>query len=194
MSLINTINFLPEVFRSPTNQRFLGATLDHLYQPDDNQPINGYIGRTFSPTYKVNDNYLSEITTERKNYQLEASVTVTDKNRNVFFNSGYVDLLNAIRSYGGITTNQQRLFSSSGYSFNGHFNYDKFVNYYDYYWLPDGPAAVPVSANGVSYSGTYKVTRNTAINGYIFSNSGTHPNTQLTLARGGVYTFEVDQP
>ena len=194
MSLINTINFLPEVFRSPTNQRFLGATLDHLYQPDDNQPINGYIGRTFSPTYKVDDNYLSEITAERKNYQLEASVTVTDKNRNVLFNSGYVDLLNAIRSYGGITTNQQRLFSSSSYSFNGHFNYDKFVNYYDYYWLPDGPAAVPVSANGVSYSGTYKVTRNTAINGYIFSNSGTHPNTQLTLARGGVYTFEVDQP
>ena len=194
MSLINTINFLPEVFRTPTNQRFLGATLDQLYQPDQNFPINGYIGRTLSPTYKADDNYLPESSNERKNYQLEASVVVTDDKKNIVFNTGYIDLLHGIRNYGGLTNNQQRLFSSKSYSYDGHFDYDKFINYYDYYWLPDGPDPVEISANDVPYRNTYKVTRNTSVGGYVFTGTGTHPNVQLTLARGGVYTFDIDQP
>ena len=194
MSLINTINFLPEVFRSSTNQRFLGATMDQLFQPAGNFPINGYIGRTFSSTYKAHDNYLPESTLRRKNYQLEPSVVITDDDNHVLFNAGFTDLLNGIRSNGGVTNNQQRLFSSQSYSYDGHFDYDKFVNYYNYYWLPDGPAPVTVSASNVPYRNTYTVTRNTSVGGYVFTGTGTHPNIQLTLARGGTYTFNINQP
>lgn len=193
MALTNTINFLPAVFRSATNQRFLGATMDQLTTDSINVPLNGYIGRTFAPTYKLGDNYVPELNELRGNYQLEPSVVVTDESNNIEFNTGYIDLLNSIKSYGGLTDNQQRLFSSESYSYDGHFDYDKFVNYYNYYWLPNGPAAVAVYSNQAPYQADYTVTRNTAVGGYVFTALGYQPNTQLTLVRGGTYTFNVDQ-
>lgn len=194
MALFNTIDFLPSVFRSSTNQKFLGATMDQLVTDAVNIPLHGYIGRTTAPTYKVTDNYVPESTAQRQHYQLEAGVAITDKNKNILSNNNYLDLLHGLNSNGSLTSNQQRLFSSTLYNYDGKFDYDKFVNYYNYYWLPNGPAPVTVSANNTPYSGNYTVTRDTALNGYIISGFGTHPNTQLTLARGGTYTFSVSQP
>ena len=201
MALFNTINFLPSVFQTVTNQRFLGATMDQLITDAVNVPTDGYIGRTFAPTYQLGDNYVPEPNALRKNYQLEASVVVTNKNNNIEFNAGFIDLLNSLYANGGLVNNQQRLFAGDKYNYDGHFDYDKFVNYYNYYWLPNGPldadgnpTSVSVSAAGTPYSATYKVTRNTALGGYVFSGLGTQPNLPLTLARGGTYQFVVDQP
>ena len=71
MALFNTINFLPTIFRTPTNQRFLGATMDQLVTDPVTVPVNGFIGRRLAPTFKVGDNYVPEPTEQRKNYQLE---------------------------------------------------------------------------------------------------------------------------
>ena len=198
MALLNTINFLPQVFQTSTNQRFLGATMDQLFTGAVNQPINGYVGRRFAPTYKLGDNYVPEANPLRKYYQLEAGVVVTDDNKNIKFNAGYIDLLNSIKNYAGSatnsTSNHQRLFTSESYNFDGHFDYDKFVNYYDYYWLPNGPASVAISVSNIPYQATYTVERNTAVSGYTFAGKGPHANNQLTLVRGGTYTFEINQP
>ena len=43
MAQIQTVNFLPEAFRTPTNQKFLNATLDQLVTQPDLRNINGYI-------------------------------------------------------------------------------------------------------------------------------------------------------
>ena len=194
MSLLNTINFLPSTFRTSTNQRFFGATLDQLIAPVANTPLNGYIGRKFAPTYKLGDNYVPEQSTVRQNYQLEPSVVIKDASKNILFNSNYIDFLNSIYTHSGLNDNHQRLTKSDTYNYDGHFDYDKFVNYYNYYWLPDGPAAVNVYANQVPYQRDFTVTRNTNINGYVFTGFSSHPNVDLTLARGGSYTFTVDQP
>lgn len=194
MALTNTINFLPEIFRSETNQRFLGATMDQLTTDAVNVPINGYIGRTFAPTYKLGDNYVPETTRERSNYQLEPSVVIKNDAGDILLNSGYLDVLQSIKNKGGFATNHQRLFESDYYNYDGHFDYDKFVNYSNYYWLPNGPESVTVSSGATPLIADYVVTRNLAVNGYTFSETGGHPNTQLTLARGGTYTFTVNQP
>ena len=193
MALYNTINFLPEIFRSSTNQRFLGATMDQLFTDAVNVPLNGYIGRKFDPTYQVNENYIPEHTAERQHYQLEPSVVITDDSKHIKFNAGYIDLLNSINVNNGLTNNHQRLFTETAYNYDGKFNYDKFVNYFNYYWLPSGPVAVVVSTTAVPYTATYNVTRNSAISGYVFSGIGSYPNLPLTLARGGTYTFIVNQ-
>ena len=73
---IKTINFLPSVFRTDTNQKFLNATLDQLVTPPNLQRINGYVGRTNAPTFKSSDNYQPEPSARRRNYQLEPSVVV----------------------------------------------------------------------------------------------------------------------
>ena len=194
MAITSTLNFLPEVFRSVTNQRFLGATMDQLVTDVVNIPVNGYIGRTFAPTYKLGDNYVPEYTRDRTNYQLEPTIVVKDSNKNVVLNSNYVDLLQSINNNGGLINNHQRLFKSEYYNYDGHYDYDKFVNYSNYYWLPNGPAAVTVSSASTPLSADYVVTRDLSVNGYTFSGQGGHPNTQLTLARGGTYTFTINQP
>ena len=194
MALFNTIEFLPSVFRTTTNQRFLGATMDQLVTDPVTVPLNGYVGRRFSPTYKLTDNYVPEVTMQRQNYQLEPSVVVKDNNKNILFNTGYVDIINGITNNNALSNNHQRLFSAKSYSYNGHFDYDKFVDYYNYYWLPAGPTAVPIITNDVPYSKTFTVTRNTTNGGYTFTGTGAHANNQLILARGGTYTFVVDQP
>lgn len=194
MALINTLKFLPEAFRSTTNQRFLGATMDQLATDASNVPINGYIGRTFAPTYKLGDNYVPESTAYRTNYQLEPSVVIKDDAGDVVFNSEYIDLLQSIGNHRGFNNNHQRLFGSDTYNYDGHFNYDKFVNYHNYYWLPDGPASVLVTSGSTPMQADYTVTRNTAVDGYTFSGLSSHPDQQLTLARGGTYTFKVSQP
>ena len=194
MAQNKSINFLPSVFRSDTNQRFLGATVDQLINDNANRPISGYIGRKFAPTYKLGDNYVPENNQVRATYQLEPGVVVRDDSKNVVFNTGYVDLLRTISNNQGFLSDQQRLFAAEYYNYDGRFDYDKFINYNNYYWLPNGPDSVNVSAGSTPYQATYVVTRNTAVNGYTFSTLGGHPNTQVTLARGGIYQFVVDQP
>lgn len=194
MALRNTINFLPEAFRSVTNQRFLGATMDQLVTDAYNIPVNGYIGRKFSPTYKAGDNYVPETTTNRSNYQLEPSVVVKNAKGEVAFTADYLDLLQSVENNGGFNNNHSRLFTSESYNYDGHFDYDKFVNYNNYYWLPDGPASVAVSASDTPTMYDYTVHRDSAVGGYTFSGLGGHANTQLTLVRGGTYTFHINQP
>ena len=194
MALINTQNFLPEVFRTVTNQRFTGATLDQLVQDGVIGPLNGYIGRTFAPTYKLGDNYVPETNALRKNYQLESTVVVDNDDKKILFTADYIDTLNTIKSNYGFANNHQRLFQEEIYNYDGKFDYDKFINYGDYYWLPDGPDAVNIHSNQVSLETKFTVTRNTAVNGYTFSGVGSYENPQLTLARGGSYEFVVDQP
>lgn len=194
MALINTINFLPEVFRSSTNQRFLGATLDQLTTDAYNIPVNGYIGRKFAPTFKSGDNYVPELSVERTNYQLEPSAVIKNNNNEIVFNANYIDLLQSVKNYNGFADNHKRLFKSDSYNFDPKIDFDKFVNYGNYYWLPDGPDSVSVTSSATPYQANYTVTRDTNVGGYTFSGLGGHPNTQITLARGGTYTFVIDQP
>lgn len=191
---IKTINFLPSVFRSDTNQKFLNATLDQLVTPPDLRKMHGYIGRTNAPTFKTTDNYQPEPTALRQQYQLEPSVVVKNDNGDINFFSSYIDLLQQIKHEGGLIDNQSRLFSGESYSFDGLFDFDKFVNFNQYYWLPNGPDAVDVYGSGVDIEREFVVTRDPVSGTYNISGYGTLDNPTLKLARGGVYTFVVNQP
>lgn len=191
--MIKTLDFLPLVFQTPANQKFLNSTLDQLVAQPDFKKVNGYIGRKFAPTYKVGDNYIQEPTTDRQNYQLEPSVVSLDSKGNTQFFSTYTDLLQQIEYYGGITNNHTRLFSQESYSFDGQFDFDKFVNFNQYYWLPSGPSPVGVYSIPVDTQQTYTVTRNLLLNAYNLSGYNSS-NPELILARGGTYQFEVNQP
>jgi len=191
---IKTVNFLPEIFRSDTNKKFLNATLDQLVSQPDLRKVNGYIGRKFAPTFKSTDNYQPEPTVARENYQLEPSIVVKDQKKNVQFFSSYLDLLNQIKYYGGITTDHSRLFASESYSFDGRFDFDKFINFSQYYWLENGPDSVDVYGSAIEKERTYIVTRDPSTGSYHFSGLGTTQNPTLNLGHGGTYKFIINQP
>jgi hypothetical protein len=194
MASIKTANFLPEVFRTDNNRKFLGATLDQLVTPPDLRKVNAYVGRKFAPTYQNSNNYQPESSGLRQNYQLEPSVVVKNKTGTVDFFSSYIDLINQIAYSGGITDDHSRLFATETYSFDGLFDFDKFVNFNQYYWLTNGPATVDVFGAGVDQTQTFTVTRDAGTGSYHFSGSGTAKNPALRLARGGTYKFVVNQP
>ena len=195
MAQIKTANFLPEAYRTQTNQKFLNATLDQLVTQPDLRNINGYVGRKFAPTFKSTDNYIPEPNELRQNYQLEPSVVVKDpKSGDLEFFSSYIDLLQQIGYSGGLNNNQSRLFSGESYSFDGMFDFDKFVNFNQYYWLENGPMSVSVYANGVPTEETFIVTRDTKTGTYKFSTTAGVENPKIQLAYGGTYKFVVDQP
>ena len=193
MAAFKTHNLLPEIFRTDSNKKFLNATLDQLISEPSFTRLNGYIGRKDAPTFKSGDSYVPEADVERQNYQLEpSSVIYNPESDRVEFYAGYTDLVNKIKYYGGKTDNHSRLFNSDTYSFDGKFDFDKFVNFNQYYWLPNGPAPVTVSATGVPMAQSYLVKINNEANGYYFGKTRVDVNPEITLAQGGVYEFVLD--
>jgi len=192
MAVRKTLNLLPGIFRTDTNEKFLSATIDQLVSEPNLTRVHGYIGRKFAPTYKKGDSYVTESSFNRQNYQLEPSIVVKDKEDNVEFFSSYIDLINQIKYYGGITNNHNRLFDNEYYTFDPHISLDKLINFTQYYWLPNGPDPVNVSTEGVDLTKTFTVTRDASTNQYIFDDNGTITN-NITLARGGSYEFVLDQ-
>ena len=192
MAARKSIKLLPGVFQSDANEKFLSATLDQLISEPTLKNLYGYIGREFAPTYSSGDSYIPEGTADRQNYQLEPSTIIKNEQGETTFFASYIDFLDKIKYYGGLVNDHSRLFSSEYYSFDPKISLDKFVNFGQYYWLPNGPSVVQVNTTGVELIKTFTVARNDDTNTYDFS-VGANKNNTLILARGGTYTFTVNQ-
>lgn len=189
---IKTVNLLPEFLRSDKNAKFLSGTLDQMVQPPKLERVDGFIGSKLTPTYNSEtDSYIKESLELRKNYQLEPALVVKNSG-NVDFVKSYDDLINEISVSGGNVDNLDRLFRTSAHSFNPAIEWDKFVNYQNYYWLPTGPSTIDIYGERISTVSTYKVTDNEIKSAWIFTPNGLDEDPVVTLHRGNVYQFEVD--
>ena len=210
-----SINFLPGIFQTQTNRRFLNATMDQLIQEPNLQQIYGYIGQQdLSPNYQTGDFYINETDSYKQFYQLEPGLVIRRRqansdnyiNKNVY---NYVDMLNQISTDGGITNDHNRLFAQEFYSYNAFCDLDKLVNYQQYYWAPSGPVAVNVTASTnaipVLDSDVYvhrnQLTATDAIpsidiakQGYTIDTIANNVNPPIYLVRGCSYNFHVNQP
>lgn len=193
MAISRTLKFLPDIFQTDANKKFVNATIDQLVSEPNFKKINGYIGRKLAPTYKSNDSYILEPTATRQNYQLEPAAIVRDQNGKITTIDTYADLLQQINYYGGLTNNHDRLFANEFYTFDPLIDLDKFVNFSQYYWLPNGPEVVPVFSGAVNKEAEYDVIKDDTLNCYKFSGFGESPNPIITLARGGTYKFKPNQ-
>ena len=143
---ISSVNLLPEFLRTDKNSKFLSSTIDQLIQPTQLERIDGYVGSTLTPNYvSTTDNYISESLPLRRNYQLEPALVI--KNQDDVINDviGLDDLVNSIEIQGGTVDNFDRLFRTEFYSYNPQIDWDKFVNYQNYYWLVTGPDVIDIS-------------------------------------------------
>ena len=222
MAYRKSLDFLPSIFQTKTNEKLLQATVDQLISEPEVRRLDGYIGRRFNPALTPTDSYIAEDYVDRQNYQLEPSAVYANDNNNIKFVSGYTDLLDKINSYGGATDNPNRMFAADQYSYSGFFDFDKFVNYSSYYWLPTGPDSVNVFASEIPTdldinvlqpdiyavndglydyekfdNNVFDVSTNSVSklsqSGYRFSTTGNSISPVLRLARGGTYRFNVDQ-
>jgi hypothetical protein len=196
MARIRTLNFLPEIFQTPTNSEFLSATLDRLVNNPITTRVQGYVGSKFGAGVNALDRYVTEPTKTRSDYQLEPGVVFTKPNESVARDFiTYPGMLDSLTQQGAVTNNNNRLFDSQIYSWDSFTDLDKLTNYHSYYWIPDGLPAVTVS-NSVIFTNTdYTVT--SFDNSYELSAFGseisTGTNPTISLLRGGTYTFFVNQ-
>lgn len=192
---VRTIDFLPEIFKTKTNEQFLNATLDNLVQLPDFRKIQGFIGSKFGYGVDAKDKYLSEISKVRNDYQLEPAVIFQKKDTTVAVDLlTYPGIVDALRLEGGITPNHNKLFNNEFYSWDSFADLDKLINFGQYYWLPEGPEPVVVTTETLLVNASYSVTANA--NSYDLSVDSTPldiSNPTLTLVRGGSYTFDVNQ-
>ncbi len=195
MTRIRTLDFLPEIFQTPTNEQFLSATLDQLVNPPVTRKIQGFVGSTIGYGVNANDFYVTEPTKVRKDYQLEPGVVFLKNNQgkaNDFLS--YPGILDALKLQYGLTNNNNDLFESQFYSWDSFTDLDKIINFNQYYWLPQGPPAVVVTNEVVYLENQYDVV--SAENSYQIKPlgaTGYSDNPTLTLIRGGTYTFNVNQ-
>ena len=195
MPITKTLNFLPAVFQSQANRKFLNATLDQLVTEPNLIPINGYVGRKFAPDATNMAQYVNEPTVDRANYQLEPSVIVKNQiTDEVEFHVTYPEVQQKINYYGGKSSNPDNLWTNDAYSYNPQINLDAFSNYGEYYWLPNGPDAIDVYASTVDTQKTFNIVPNNGADVYYISGYGYYNNPSLTLARGGTYQFTINQP
>jgi hypothetical protein len=193
-----TVQHLPAFYRTDTNQRFLASTLDPLVQKGSLERLDGFIGRQDAYTRNVNDRYLTATSRDRFAYQLEPAVTYTDRDTTsvnpedqVKFTGTYDDYINQIKYLGGKVNNHDRLNKEVVYSWNPAIDYDKLVNYREYYWIPEGPGVIEIDSVGPSAVAEYTVT-NVGQQAYEFRHRENENNPILTLYRGNTYRFNVD--
>jgi hypothetical protein len=196
MARIRTLNFLPEIFQTPTNNEFLSATLDRLVNNPVTSRVQGYVGGKFGMGVNALDKYVTEPTKTRSDYQLEPGVVFTKPDETIAKDFiSYPGIIDSLKQQGAVTDNNDRLFTSQIYSWDSFTDLDKLINYHSYYWIPSGPPAVTVSNSVVftntdytvtSFANTYEIT---AFGSEI--NTGTNPT--ISLLRGGTYTFFVNQ-
>ena len=144
-SKVKSVNLLPGYLQTDKNSKFLSSTLDQLIQPAELERIDGFIGSKLTPTYvSTTDNYISESTELRSSYNLTPALIVNDVDNTICDVIALDDLINEIAVKGGINNNLDRLFRTDFYSFNPHVDWDKLINYQEYYWLTTGPNPILV--------------------------------------------------
>ena len=191
---IRTIEFLPDIFKTKPNEQFLNATLDQLVQPPNFDKIQGFIGSKFGYGVNSKDNYLTETSTIRTNYQLEPAVIFKKKDTTTAVDLlTYPGIIDALELEGGITLNHNKLFSNEFYSWDSFTDLDKLINFSQYYWVPEGPEAVEITTETLLVNATFDIvsssgsTYDISVNNVPLEIS----NPTLTLVRGGSYLFNV---
>ena len=190
------VNFLPNFYKTDANKKFLQATVDQIVQPGAVKKINGFIGRKTAKAAVGDDVYIDAPTDQRQDYQLEPSFTVKDGLGNPTFFKDYQDYINQINVFGGNTNSHARLNAQEFYSWDPHINWDMFVNFQNYYWLPYGPDTIKIFGQQKAITSTYTVELQTEGSDYqyVFTPDGLTPNPVLTLYRGQKYVFDITSP
>jgi hypothetical protein len=191
-----SFNLLPKYFRTEFNKKFLSSTLDQMITPGVVEKINAFAGRRWAKAATADDNYLTDVSEDRENYQLEPSVVYKDELGNVEFLKDYNDFIGQIKNFKGSVKNHSILNSQEFYTWDPHIDWDKFTNYREYYWLPFGPDPIPVAGQARSVISTYTVTLEDDGDNfaYVFTPDGITKNPSLKLFRGQTYRFEVNTP
>lgn len=135
-SSIKSETLLPPRFRTSANRKFLQATLDQMISEGSLQNINGFIGRRHGSGYTPSDQYVQSPDVLRSFYQLEPCIIQRDASGDVVSHIDYINYVNNLGNLCDVAVNERRSCFQDTFSFNPFIDFDKFVNYRNYFWMP----------------------------------------------------------
>jgi hypothetical protein len=187
------VDLVPKFYQSSDNIKFIQSTIDQLVQKGTTRKISGYIGRENAKSASGKDIFVNAVDSTRQHYQLEPGVVVNDQLGNTTFFKDYIDYINQLNVFGGNTANHERINNQEFYSWDPHINWDKFVNFQQYYWLPYGPETITVYGQQKNVISTYtvKIDNVASTKEYLFTPNGLTRNPSLVLYRGQTYHFDI---
>jgi hypothetical protein len=185
---------LPRYFRTQVNNKFLSSTIDQLMQPGTAEKLSGYFGQKEAKGRLPGDFYINDVSKSREDYQFEPAIVNKDGLNNINFYADYNDVINQLNTLGSSVKDHSLLNRQEYYSWAPNIDWDKFVNFREYFWLPSGPQVVQIAGEQDNVVKTIKVTTvdNGENYGYVFTPDGQTQNPVLTLFRGVTYIFEID--
>ena len=188
-----SVELLPNIFQTTPNKKFLEAIVDPLIQPGSLEKLSGYVGRKYGKTYNPSEVYLDDQQTLRSKYQLEPGVVIKQDNKITNFYD-YIDFKNQLKFFGNAADRDDRTTADDHYAWSPPIDWDKFVNYREYYWLPEGPLPVTVlGSETITVPSKYTVRTNGQFE-WVFNPDGLKKNPDITLYRGKTYEFNVNAP
>jgi hypothetical protein len=187
-----SVELLPKVFQTPSNEKFMEGVIDPLIQPGVLEKQVGYIGRRYGKTYRGSDVYIDSDQTLRSRYQLEPGVVIKLKNKIDGFYD-YLDFKNQLKFFNNLEERDDLITDQDHYSWNPPIDWDKFVNYREYYWEPSGPPSIPISGQSSKIDSSYAVRLGNQ-SSYILSPDGFTNNPTIRLYRGQTYKFRINAP
>ena len=133
---------LPVVLQTTAIKNFFDSTVEQLFSKANVEVVTGYIGSKTNADLGVGG-YITEPNSDKSHYALSPVVntinyTTKESEDFIFFD----ELIDILSTYGVDTSNQNKIFGSKFYSFVPPIDIDKFVNYQEYYWYPDGPTVI----------------------------------------------------
>ena len=188
-----SVDLLPAYHRTDKNTKFLSSTLDQFIQQPQLTRVSGFLGSKLTPNYNPEtDQYIAGKTKLRTDYQLEPSLVISDVNGAIMTALGYDDLIGQLGYNNASTKNLDRLFRPDSYSYDPHIDWDKFVNFRQYYWAPTGPDTVEIYGKQKNVISTYSVVDSTDGSSLIFTPDSATTNPLLKLYRGLTYVFNIN--
>ena len=103
------------------------------------------------------------------------------------------EYLQQLNYFNANISNPNKLFSEDYYSYSPYIDPDKFVNFGQYYWLPNGPASVNIISNITIPNTNFYISLNPDRNIVYFNQQTAVKNPIITLIRGKTYQFNVNQ-
>ena len=144
--------FLPEVFQTSLNRKFLNNTMDNLVAPGTTHQLNNYIGRRQSKGSGATDRWLDEPTSSLKSsYQLEVGAASLEADGKYSFGASFEDLILSLQHYGANVSELSKLLRDDFKAADLKIDLDKLINFRQYYWMPQGPESLPISFGEKNY-------------------------------------------
>ena len=136
---IKSSNFLPGVFQTKLNSKWLDSTLDQMISKGNLKDLNNYIGSqdgrysTALDSYDDDNSYAPGMVTKNIDGSIKHTLTFDDVKTKI---------LSEFNEY-----NFGSAYASTSYYLRPPVDIDKFVNYNNYYWVEEMPTYTSINEN-----------------------------------------------